>query len=119
MGMAQSGPAAVVGKLAVMINECVSAGETGQELLLLDGDVGREPLMVEIARGIFLDALKVFRTRSLYANALNDNTVPYHSAAILLTDVYLLYTPYEACPCPHCIPVTKTILTLKGRGLRQ
>jgi hypothetical protein len=39
--------------------------------------------------------LKVFRTRSLYANALNDNTVPYYTAAVVLTDVYLLYTPYE------------------------
>jgi hypothetical protein len=70
-------------------------GATGQELLLLDGSVGKEPLMVEIAGGVFLDALKVFRTRALYANALNDNTVPYYTAAVVLTDVYLLYTPYE------------------------
>lgn len=70
-------------------------GETGQQLLLLDGAVGREPLMVRISSGVFLDALRLFRSCLLYANALNDRTVPYHSASIHLSDVYYLHTPYK------------------------
>lgn len=53
--------------------------------------------MVRISSGVFLDALRLFRRCLLYANALNDRTVPYHSASIHLSDVYLLHTPYEVC----------------------
>lgn len=51
--------------------------------------------MVRISSGVFLDALRLFRSCLLYANALNDRTVPYHSASIHLSDVYYLHTPYK------------------------
>lgn len=80
------------------------SGETGQELLLLDGNGKADShLMVRITGGVFLDALKLFNERALYANAINDRTVPYHSASVHLSDVYELHTPYQVCVCGECL----------------
>ena len=64
---------------------------SGRQLFLTDSfrDTGR-PLLAVLADvdSIFMRALAQFRHRSLYANVVNDRSVPFHTAAISSTDPF-------------------------------
>lgn len=56
--------------------------QLGVELNLSDTADGMVPLLVRLAHGDFLCALRSFRRRSLYANVYNDFLVPFCTAAL-------------------------------------
>ncbi|CBZ53750.1 hypothetical protein NCLIV_035320 [Neospora caninum Liverpool] len=56
--------------------------EQGREDELAEEDEDEEPLLVQMSQGVFVDSLKVFSHRRLYANARGDILVPLGTAAI-------------------------------------
>jgi hypothetical protein len=75
-------------------------GSSGRQMFIADR--GREPLLLRMAKkgnfppqcvtdpdSIFIRGLAMFKTRTAYANIINDRSVPYHSAAISQDDPFL------------------------------
>mmetsp|Transcript_5311 Transcript_5311/g.12909 ORF Transcript_5311/g.12909 Transcript_5311/m.12909 type:complete len:457 (+) Transcript_5311:252-1622(+) len=62
------------------------AGRTGMDMMLVDGENGQEPLLLRMSKDTselpFLEALRVFEQRVLYANCQHDLMVPYGTAAL-------------------------------------
>lgn len=70
------------------------AGKTGQDLGLTwkpSTKKGHKPLLQVLPTGPTHEALKLFRDRTLYANAVNDGIVPLRTSAILYLDWKALF----------------------------
>lgn len=76
---------------------------SGQQMFLIDSfrDTNR-PLLSVMAdpNSIFIRALSLFRNRSLYANIINDRSVPYYTSFVSRTDPYVNLNDVEL----HYIP---------------
>lgn len=93
---------------------------SGRQMFLADG--GSRPLLLRIADkdSIFIRGLALFKTRTAYANIINDKSVPYHTAAISQYDPYvdmtrinILYTPSYSPIIVH--PTRSTIPLAKPK----
>jgi hypothetical protein len=91
---------------------------SGRQIFLIDKfrDTGR-PLLAVLAdsNSIFIQALKAFKHRSLYANVVNDRSVPYHTASFSPIDPFVdpdvlditYLDGYEPIILDPAYPVTK------------
>ena len=65
---------------------------SGQQMFMIDSfrDSGRSLLAVLAdQKSIFLKGLKLFKNKSLYANTINDRSVPYFTAGLSRTDPFV------------------------------
>lgn len=62
----------------------VIAGKSGTDLVLADDDL----ILLDLSRGVYLEALSLFAHRILVANIAGDNTVGYRSAAMVPCNPY-------------------------------
>jgi len=69
---------------------------TGQQLTLDDITASKIPLLAEMTEidSKYMKGLKLFSNRTVYANIINDNTVPYPTASINP------FNPYKNKPLP-------------------
>lgn len=80
---------------------------SGQQMFLIDSfrDTGR-PLLSVMAdpNSVFIKALEQFRNKWIYANTVNDRSVPYYTAMISATDPFVslsAITPHFLNPQPE------------------
>jgi hypothetical protein len=76
---------------------------SGQQMFLADNFRGTgRPLLSLLAdpNSIFLRGLKMFARRSIYANTVNDRSVPFYTSAISRTDPYVDLEAVEVHPLP-------------------
>ncbi|KAF7308798.1 F-box domain-containing protein [Mycena kentingensis (nom. inval.)] len=101
-------------------------GRTGRQLYLLDKyDEGGQPLLCTLANpeSAFCRGLALFENVSIYANAVNDVTVPYFTGAIEESDPYAAHRDNEIVPeyLENYVPLLQkfTIQTVPHRILRR
>lgn len=78
--------------LGLSIAGCVCHGITSND----DDDDPHQPLLVSLTQGSFVQALRLFQSRSCYANVFRDFQVHYSTSAVRS------FNPYRGCPtgCP-------------------
>lgn len=77
---------------------------SGQQMFLVDSfrDTGR-PLLAVLAdpNSIFVRGLSIFKNKSIYANAINDRSVPYYTSAISRVDPFVDLDAIDVHPLPN------------------
>ncbi|KAK3110630.1 hypothetical protein LTR53_014874 [Teratosphaeriaceae sp. CCFEE 6253] len=77
---------------------------SGQQMFLVDDFRGTgRPLLAILAdpSSIFVKGLGMFKRKSVYANTLNDRSVPYYTSAISAVDPYVDPDAIDVHPLPH------------------
>jgi hypothetical protein len=104
---------------------------SGRQMFIADR-IPHKPLLVRMAEkdSLFMRALAMFKTRTAYANIINDRSVPFHTAAISQYDPYMqinklnlaylpAYEPIILHPTRPIIPLSKPKEHIQRNNLRR
>ncbi|CCH58414.1 hypothetical protein TBLA_0A06220 [Henningerozyma blattae CBS 6284] len=78
-------------------------GKSGHELFISDGNLNKEPILVQLSKGDYLKGLERFKYRIAMANTKNDRTVAFYTSFITNVDPFIQYNhtlkfQYESHP---------------------